>query len=186
MGKDINNTGQYRELILRLIRQSAKDRASSQRWSIDALILIGVFLVIILLLDFQGQNSWLVTTIAIAGLVILWVYGWFRSKNLESKFYDQELHKYEDILNNNTRIDSVAVQPSESLMTPLTQKELDILSQMADGKMNKEIARALDISESTVKNYVSRIFRKLEVNTRTAAVMLAMSRGWIKKDTNIR
>jgi DNA-binding CsgD family transcriptional regulator len=185
MDKEISDTGQYRDLVLRLIRQSAKDRAEAEKWSASALVLIGVFFVIILLLDLQSVNTWLVAAIAISGLVLLWIFGWFRSRNLEMKFYQQELLEYEEILRKDTLIDFIGRKPPAPVLIPLTQKELDILSHMADGKINKEIAHDLGISESTVKNYVSRIFRKLDVNTRTAAVMMAMSHGWVKKNNQI-
>jgi DNA-binding CsgD family transcriptional regulator len=186
MHKDVNDSERFRELVLRLIRQSAKDRASSQKWSLDGLVLICVFFVIILLLDLQNVNTWLVGVIAILGLVILWIFGWFRSRNLERKFYQQELHEYADILRKDIDIDFVGAKPSTPVLSPLTQKEIDILSQMAEGKMNKEIANSFSISESTVKNHISRIFKKLDVNTRTAAVMQAISHGWLKKDTIIK
>jgi DNA-binding NarL/FixJ family response regulator len=63
---------------------------------------------------------------------------------------------------------------------------VDILLQIADGKINKEIARALFLSESTVKNEVSRILLKLNAKSRTTAVVLALSKGLIKKDNNIK
>jgi DNA-binding NarL/FixJ family response regulator len=44
---------------------------------------------------------------------------------------------------------------------------------LAQGKSNKEIAQTLVLSEKTVRNYVSNILRKLEVNSRTEAALLA-------------
>jgi DNA-binding NarL/FixJ family response regulator len=55
----------------------------------------------------------------------------------------------------------------------LTGRELDILRQLAQGLGNKEIARALFISEATVKTHLSRIYGKLEVDTRSGAVAVA-------------
>jgi Response regulator containing a CheY-like receiver domain and an HTH DNA-binding domain len=50
---------------------------------------------------------------------------------------------------------------------------------MAEGKRNREIADALFLSEKTVKNYISSILFKLQVNSRTEAALLAVKRGLI-------
>lgn len=59
----------------------------------------------------------------------------------------------------------------------LTQRELDVLRQVASGKTNKEIARALFITEGTVKTHVNNIYHKLGVRDRTEAVMTGIRRG---------
>ncbi|MCC6036628.1 MAG: response regulator transcription factor [Armatimonadota bacterium] len=59
------------------------------------------------------------------------------------------------------------------LFSELTPRERDILRLLAQGKSNKEIAQTLFLSEKTVRNYVSNILRKLEVNSRTEAALLA-------------
>lgn len=56
----------------------------------------------------------------------------------------------------------------------LTDREMDVLKLMAQGRSNKEIARNLTISEKTVKNHITNIFRKLEVEDRTQAVLFAI------------
>jgi DNA-binding NarL/FixJ family response regulator len=48
---------------------------------------------------------------------------------------------------------------------------------IAEGKRNKEIADALYITEKTVKNYISNILFKLQVNSRTEAALLAVRHG---------
>ncbi|WP_030210100.1 response regulator transcription factor [Streptomyces sp. NRRL S-87] len=55
----------------------------------------------------------------------------------------------------------------------LTERELDILQQLARGLGNREIARALFISEATVKTHLGRIYDKLGVDTRSGAVAVA-------------
>lgn len=57
--------------------------------------------------------------------------------------------------------------------TNLTSREVEVLNLIADGLLNKEIAKSLYISEKTVKNHVSSIFRKLNVNDRTQAAIYA-------------
>ncbi|NDL67327.1 response regulator [Anaerotalea alkaliphila] len=59
----------------------------------------------------------------------------------------------------------------------LTERELDILRFLADGRSNKEIGEQLFISEKTVKNYTTKIFRKLEVTDRVKATLLAIGNG---------
>lgn len=56
----------------------------------------------------------------------------------------------------------------------LTKREREVLGQAAQGKLNKEIADFLKISERTVKNHLSSIFRKLEVSDRTQAAIFAL------------
>ncbi len=55
----------------------------------------------------------------------------------------------------------------------LTSREIEVLELIAEGMINKEIARQLYISEKTVKNHVSNIFKKLEVSDRTQAAIYA-------------
>jgi DNA-binding NarL/FixJ family response regulator len=62
----------------------------------------------------------------------------------------------------------------------LTPRELATLRLMADGKANKEIASALDISERTVKTHLGHLFEKLGVTSRTEAVKIATRRGLVR------
>ncbi|WP_026962751.1 response regulator [Alicyclobacillus herbarius] len=61
----------------------------------------------------------------------------------------------------------------------LTNREMDVLRELGQGKSNDEIARALGITEKTVKDHISNILSKLGVSDRTQAVVLAMKRRWI-------
>jgi DNA-binding NarL/FixJ family response regulator len=70
----------------------------------------------------------------------------------------------------------------EPLYIPLSQREIEVLEQIAQGNSNKEIARALKISDQTVKNHITSILRKLAVNDRTQAVVYAIRQGWIKME----
>jgi DNA-binding NarL/FixJ family response regulator len=70
-------------------------------------------------------------------------------------------------------------EPPPGSTNPLTPRETEVLAQAAAGRINKEIAGALGISDQTVKNHVTAILRKLEVGDRTQAVLLALRRGWI-------
>jgi len=67
----------------------------------------------------------------------------------------------------------------ESFVSPLTPRETEILSYMAQGYFNKQIAVKLSISEQTIKNHITSILRKLDANARTEAVITALKRGLI-------
>ena len=62
----------------------------------------------------------------------------------------------------------------------LTKRELEVLIQVASGMSNKEIAINLDISERTVKNHISNIFKKIDVSDRTQAAVFAIKNNIIK------
>jgi two-component system response regulator DegU len=62
----------------------------------------------------------------------------------------------------------------------LTQREIEVLNLIARGMLNKEIARDLYISEKTVKNHVSNIFKKLDVADRTQAAIYAIKNNLVK------
>jgi DNA-binding NarL/FixJ family response regulator len=70
----------------------------------------------------------------------------------------------------------------ETVTVPLTARETQILSYIAEGNSNKQIARILQISEQTIKNHVSAILRKLNANDRAHAVVLAIRHGWISAE----
>jgi len=83
----------------------------------------------------------------------------------------------------------VALEPAQSgaelgpLFVKLSPREIEILDLVARGNSNKIIGRKLSISDQTVKNHVSAILRKLEVNDRTEAVVYALRNGWIRIET---
>ncbi|MFZ3590393.1 response regulator [Bacillus sp. DJP31] len=61
----------------------------------------------------------------------------------------------------------------------LTRRECEVLQLLADGKSNRGIGESLFISEKTVKNHVSNILTKMNVNDRTQAVVVAIKNGWV-------
>lgn len=71
-------------------------------------------------------------------------------------------------------------EQTSALFAPLTSREIEILDCIARGLSNKEIANELSISGQTVKNHITSILSKLQVNDRTMAVIYAIQRGWIK------
>lgn len=61
----------------------------------------------------------------------------------------------------------------------LTTREIEVLARVAEGRTNKEIANELYISEKTVKNHITNVFKKLKVSDRTEAVVQAIKRSII-------
>lgn len=60
----------------------------------------------------------------------------------------------------------------------LTDRQLEVLALMMQGKNNKTICRMLNLAEPTVKNHVTAILRALKVTSRTEAVIMASNLGW--------
>ena len=75
-----------------------------------------------------------------------------------------------------------SVSANDLLSEPLSERELEVLTLMAHGRGNKEIARELWIGESTVKTHVSHILRKLGQSDRTRAVVAALRAGVVGLD----
>ncbi|OEF99757.1 DNA-binding response regulator [Vulcanibacillus modesticaldus] len=61
----------------------------------------------------------------------------------------------------------------------LTTREIEVLQLMAEGNSNRSIGEKLFISEKTVKNHVSNILQKMDVQDRTQAVITAIKNGWV-------
>ena len=90
----------------------------------------------------------------------------------------------ESIINNDTYIQPSLIPALNSRLInrdvdkekleSLTKREVEILSQVASGMFNKEIAANLNISERTVKNHISNIFKKIDVADRTQAAVFAI------------
>ena len=72
--------------------------------------------------------------------------------------------------------------PEQPEAPSLTRRELDIVTAFARGRGNKQIARDLSISEKTVRNHVSNIYKKLHVYDRTQAVLYAIREGLIETE----
>lgn len=74
---------------------------------------------------------------------------------------------------------ATSVRKEDDIVAPLTNRELQILTLIAEGNPNKCIAKVLGVSEQTIKNHISAILRKLNANDRAHAVMLAVRNGWV-------
>lgn len=92
------------------------------------------------------------------------------------KFYDREL------LYRLVEAEAASTITSKTpLGSPLTRRELEILSQLSNGLSNFEISQNLHISENTVKKHISNIFIKINVKDRTQAIIYAYESGLIAK-----
>ena len=76
-------------------------------------------------------------------------------------------------------VSAAAIPSTSDYEVPLTQREGDVLQHLAQGRTNKEIAQALEISYETVKEHVQHILRKVGVNDRTQAAVWAVRRQLI-------
>jgi two-component system NarL family response regulator len=75
----------------------------------------------------------------------------------------------------------MAVKLTERISRPeLTEREMDVLRRLVEGKSNKEIAVELGIEEGTVRAHCNNLFQKLQVNDRTQAAMEALKRGLVR------
>jgi DNA-binding NarL/FixJ family response regulator len=97
---------------------------------------------------------------------------------LDGKIIDNdELYQWLQIqIESNTRLNGDIVEPSR----PLSIREMEVLSHLTRGKSNKDIANLLKISDQTVKNHITNIFRKLNVKDRTQAAVYALRQGWFR------
>jgi NarL family two-component system response regulator LiaR len=69
--------------------------------------------------------------------------------------------------------------PDTTIAVELSERERDVLSLLARGLTNTDIARQLHLSEGTVRNYVSAVFAKLGVSDRTQAAVIALRHGLV-------
>ncbi|MFC1950270.1 response regulator transcription factor [Chloroflexota bacterium] len=151
--------------------ERARGRAKTERWDVTVTVWAYVLLIVIVIMGFQGVVIGIVAPVAICGLGIIWLIGWRRGKRLYRRFYEEELSQLEELARGGK---IKALTPS-----PLTPRETEILEHIASGYISKQIANKLAISEQTIKNHMSSILRKLDVNDRTQAVVLSMHNGWI-------
>jgi len=75
---------------------------------------------------------------------------------------------------------------SPSILTSLSNREMDILNLMVQGISNGGIAHTLGLSQQTVKNHVTSILRKMKAKNRTQAALLALKRNLVQVETHFK
>jgi len=169
------NAAEAPELSQKEMEQLAADRAANRirtaRWDLTGVVLAYATLGAVLILRLEGIAIEFVAIIGIFGLLLVWFIGWKRGKKLFRQFYNEELSQLHEFLSVKK---AEATRPS--ILTP---RETEIITLISRGYPNKQIAQELGTSESTVKNHISSIIRKLDVNDRTQAVVMAINNRWI-------
>jgi len=166
---EAKHTKQLSPEIERVAMQRARDKANLARWGLNAVIFLFAVLITIIILVSQGIGTDVVGPLGIFGLATVWLMGWRRWSQLYQRFYAEELS-------------SLQQKPSKeglAFLAQFTSREIEILSYMAQGYLNKQIGSELGISESTIKTHVTAILSKLNANDRTEAVVIAIKHGLI-------
>ncbi len=103
---------------------------------------------------------------------------------LKSAVREQLLLAIRDVHAGKRHVDPVVAQFLAERMThaALTTRELEVLNMVVKGMTNKEIGALLHVAEVTVKQHVSHLFQKLNVNDRTQAATVALQRGIVHLD----
>ena len=101
----------------------------------------------------------------------------FRSHQAIRAVYEGEIQLHPDIIKKLVRRATTPQADTDSTLSELTPRELEVLSHIALGQSNREIARDLTISEKTVKTHVSHILQKLQLSDRTQAAIYAHKHG---------
>ena len=174
-------SGEIKELLVR----RAREKASALRWNGYTLILAYAILATIAILELRATSTIPSAAMAVAGLVVIWIFSQIQAKRIETQSLRDELRVYMDLLAKRPpdKVEQASTSaPGNAVDSPLTDRELEVLSMIAEGKSNKETAAALQISDQTVKNHISHIFAKLNVSDRTSAVLMAVNRGWIRSN----
>lgn len=89
----------------------------------------------------------------------------------------QEYRKLVESQKEQTKVNQIEYRKPLHL---LTRRECQVLQLLSEGQSNRMIAETLIISEKTVKNHVSNVLQKMEVNDRTQAVVKAIKNGWVE------
>ena len=77
------------------VAERARERAGIGRWDLDIAVFLFAVLIIVIILLFQGVGIAIVAPVAILGLVMVWLLGWIKGRQLYRRFYEEELTKLE-------------------------------------------------------------------------------------------
>lgn len=108
-----------------------------------------------------------------------------RSARSDRTAIDPTMRNRADRYNHRNAYAEQEMPKKKNIHQRLTRRELDVMKALLQGFSNKEIARELVISERTVQTHLSNIFSKMDVNSRTEAVLVAMRDGWVAQQPMI-
>jgi len=78
-----------------MARRIAQERSRTARWDLDIAVFLFAILIIVVILLFQGVGMQIVAPVAVFGLVMVWITGWRRGRQLYQQFYKEELYRLE-------------------------------------------------------------------------------------------
>jgi DNA-binding CsgD family transcriptional regulator len=170
--------------IREALRRRARQRVKSARWNGYVLTLAFVIFAVTAVLAIKAQSTTLVAGFAVAGLAALWLFSAMQARTLERESMENEVAFYNSLLAAGPELQHEVPEAAEKIAPtdlPLSDREIEVLRQVAMGRTNKEVALALSISEQTVKNHLMHIYSKLDVNDRTSAILVANRSGLIDR-----
>ena len=167
------------------VAKRANDKELSASWNINILILANALLIAVILMGLEGVAIEILAPVAAVGIGTVWFISRIRRKRLYHQFYGQEIAEL-DVVTRDEKDEVPRVEKKESpIESPLSSRESQILSRIASGYLNKQVATEFGISEHTIKNHMTHILEKLDVGDRTHAVVIAMQNGWISPVSTI-
>ena len=93
MVDEAEGTKEVRAELEQIAAQRARDRAKAAIWNLDIAVFLFAILIIIIILLFQDISIEIVAPVALFGLVMVWLVGWRRGRQLYQRYYDDELLK---------------------------------------------------------------------------------------------
>lgn len=160
--------------IEQLSAERARERANASRWAPSLVVASYAVLIVVMLLGFKDVSIEIVAPVAILGLAAIWFMVRIRGKQLYKRFYVEELRQLQEF--------SGGEEAKVFITSPLTRRETEILSYVACGNANKQIADKLGVNEQTIKNHMRSILLRLDASDRTQAVVLALHNKWISQN----
>ena len=167
--------------------QIAKEQVSSGMWNMQIVIFAYAISIATMIMAFRGVRIEIIAVCSIVGLSVIWIWGRLRYKKLYKRLYQNEIRHLQELANTGSfttseEINNPAVENAKVLRmvkSPLTLRQREILSHIAAGRSNKQIAVKLNLSERTIKNQLGYIYKKLNVENRTQAILVSIRNGWI-------
>ncbi len=172
--------------VLDALRHRARRKGQALTWNRNTLLATYAVLTATIVLALRVQNEWVIAPASVLGLILIWAFNYLQVKKLDAENLEEEVREYETLLSRRSAVpkrDDPVVQSVAPVKSPLSDREAEVLNEIATGKSNKQAALDLYISEQTVKNHIKHIFTKLDVGDRTSAILLGVRNGWVNSDS---